>query len=68
MLYPEEYKHIIFAKSGATGLSQVSGASSLQFLKELKLDSQYLAQQSFALDAKIIAKTIKIIFTDGNAV
>ena len=68
LLYPEIYQHIIFAKSGATGLSQVSGASSLPFLKELQLDSQYLAQQSFKLDSHIITKTIKIIFTDSNAV
>jgi lipopolysaccharide/colanic/teichoic acid biosynthesis glycosyltransferase len=68
MLYPEKYRHIVFAKAGATGLSQVSGASSLPFLKELELDSHYLEQQSLTLDAKIISKTVKIIFTDGNAV
>ncbi len=68
ILYPKEYQHIVFAKSGATGLSQVNGASSLPFLEELKLDSHYLEKQSLTLDAKIITKTIKIILTDSNAV
>ncbi len=68
VLYPKQYQHIIFAKSGATGLSQVSGASSLPFLEELKLDSHYLEKRSLALDVKILSKTIGIIFTDSNAV
>src|SRR3989344_1601315 len=31
--YPTEYRHITLARAGVTGLSQVSGASSLPFLK-----------------------------------
>lgn len=66
--YPEEYRHLIYAKSGVTGLSQVSGASSLPFLKELELDSFYIHHQSFLLDCKIILKTIEIFITDPTAV
>lgn len=66
--YPAEYKHLILAKSGVTGLSQVNGASSLPFLKELELDSHYVKNRSAALDAKILAKTAKIIFSDPTAV
>jgi len=66
--YPEEFKHIVLAKAGVTGLSQVSGASGLPFLEELRLDSQYLTHQSLTTDLKIIGKTVKIIFTDPNAV
>lgn len=66
--YPEEFKHIVLAKAGVTGLSQVNGASGLPFLQELKLDSQYLSHQSLTNDLKIIGKTVKIIFTDPNAV
>src|SRR3989344_2778065 len=65
--YPPEYKHLILAKSGITGLSQVSGASSLPFLKELELDSHYVNNRSLWLDAKIVSKTIKIIFSDPTA-
>lgn len=66
--YPGEYKHLILAKSGVTGLSQINGASSLPFLRELKLDSHYVKNRTLKLDAKIIARTISILFTDHNAV
>ena len=68
IFYPQEYKHLILAKSGVTGLSQVSGASGLMFLKELSLDAEYQEKQSFAFDLKIILKTLKVIFSDPNAV
>lgn len=66
--YPPEFKSLIFAKAGVTGLSQVSGASSLPFLKELTLDSYYLKNQSLGLDSKIILKSILILFFDPTAV
>lgn len=67
-LYPDKYKHLIFARAGATGLSQVNGASSLPFLKELEYDSFYIQNKTLALDLKIIAKTVVILFSDHNAV
>ena len=66
--YPGEYKHLLLAKSGLTGLSQVSGASGLPFLKELQLDSHYISNKSLWLDLRIIAKTAAIIFFDPTAV
>lgn len=66
--YPEEYKHLIYAKAGVTGLSQVSGASSLPFLAELALDDYYLKNKSLFLDLKIIGKTLSILFFDPTAV
>ncbi len=66
--YPNEYKHLIFAKAGVTGLSQVNGASSLPFSAELALDSQYLIEQSVGLDLKILMKTAAILFFDPTAV
>ncbi len=66
--YPDEYRTIIEYRAGATGHSQVNGASSLPFLKELKLDKHYLENMSPAFDAKIIAKTMAILFFDPTAV
>ena len=66
--YPSEFKTLILAKAGVTGLSQISGASSLPFLKELTLDSYYLKNRSLRLDSKIVAKTILILFFDPTAV
>ena len=62
--YPSEYKHLIASKAGVTGLSQVSCASSLPFLKELELDSYYIKNQSHRLDIKILAKTALIMLFD----
>ena len=66
--YPEEYKNIPMETAGVTGFSQVNGASSLPFLKELELDSYYLKNRSLWLDAKIILKTIAILLFDPTAV
>ncbi len=66
--YPNEYRHLAFAKAGVTGLSQVSGASRLPFLKELELDTHYVRNQTLLLDAKILLKTIAILFFDPTAV
>ncbi len=66
--YPDQYKHLMLAKAGLTGLSQVSGASGLPFLKELELDAHYVKNRTLALDAKILAKTAAIMFTDPTAV
>ncbi len=66
--YPREYKNLVAARAGVTGLSQVSGASSLPFLKELELDEHYLKHKSPLLDAKIILRTFAILFFDPTAV
>ena len=66
--YPDEYKSIIEFRAGATGHSQVNGASSLPFLKELELDKHYIDNMSPMFDARIIGKTMAILFFDPTAV
>ncbi len=66
--YPNPYHHIMLARAGVTGLSQVNGASSLPFLKELEFDRRYLERRNLFLDLAIIGKTVKIIFTDPTGV
>lgn len=66
--YPHPYKHLLLAKGGVTGLSQVNGASSLPFMEELALDDHYVKNQSSWLDLKIILKTLAILFFDPTAV
>ena len=66
--YPDQYKHLAWVKGGASGLSQVSGSSTLSFQKTLELDNFYVKNQSFWLDLKIIFKTLLIIFFDSNAI
>jgi lipopolysaccharide/colanic/teichoic acid biosynthesis glycosyltransferase len=66
--YPAQYQHLPQALAGITGLSQISGASSLPFLKELELDDHYLRTQSLASDLRIIGKTVAIFLFDPTAV
>ncbi len=66
--YPETYKQLLLTRSGVTGLSQVSGASSLPFLEELELDSFYSRNVSPAMDFKILGRTAVIFLFDPTAV
>lgn len=66
--YPKEFQILSGAKAGLTGLSQVSGASALPFLKELELDKYYLEHQSFGMDMKILGRTVWILFSDPTGV
>lgn len=66
--YPGQYKALLLAKTGITGLSQVSGASNLPFIKELELDSYYLKNQSLWLDFKILLKTLFIFLTNPGGI
>ncbi|MDO8557354.1 MAG: sugar transferase [Candidatus Jorgensenbacteria bacterium] len=66
--YPLEFKNLRFTKAGLTGLSQVNGASSLPFRKELEFDEYYAEHKSCWLDIKILFKTIWIFFSDPTGV
>ena len=53
-------------KPGVTGLWQVSGRNDIGYDERVKLDMDYIDNQSFMLDLKIILKTIKVmLFRDG---
>ncbi len=66
--YPVEFKHIQYARAGLTGLSQVSGASALSFIKELELDSYYVKHANVWFDIKILFKTVWVFFFDPTGV
>lgn len=66
--YPDDYVFLSHYKGGITGLSQISGASSLSFARELELDSYYTKHVSLWLDLKIIGKTVAILLFDPSAV
>jgi lipopolysaccharide/colanic/teichoic acid biosynthesis glycosyltransferase len=52
---------------GMTGLWQISGRSEVDFDGRVKLDYQYIQDQSFALDLKILAKTPRVVFEKRGA-
>ena len=66
--YPDEYKKLLLVRAGVTGLSQVNGASSLPFLRELELDKFYSENISLQMDIKVLGKTAAILFFDPTAV
>jgi len=66
--YPEGYRHLIEQRAGVTGLSQVSGSSSLTFERELELDAWYITHMSLYQDIRITFLTASILFFDPSAV
>jgi len=52
---------------GLTGLWQVGGRSDLDFDDRLKLDIQYIENQSLWLDIQILFRTVTVIFTQKGA-
>lgn len=66
--YPDEFKILTEARAGLTGLSQISGAASLPFLKELELDKKYLKEWSLGEDIRILFMTFFIFLFDPTGV
>lgn len=54
-------------KPGLTGPWQVSGRSDLSFRDMVELDLEYIEKRSFLYDLKLIAKTVKVVFTGEGA-
>lgn len=65
-MYKPWYCRRLETKPGITGLWQVTARSSCDFDEIVKLDIQYIDQQSFWLDLKILLKTpIAVLFCRG---
>jgi sugar transferase EpsL len=48
---------------GITGLAQVEGRNALSWEQRFELDVWYVEHRSFALDARILAKTLWLVLT-----
>ncbi len=66
--YPEQYAYIADYRAGITGRSQIGGASSLDWLEELRLDSEYLKTMSFTDDISVIMRTFFIFISEHTGV
>ncbi len=49
------------------GLAQVNGRRGINIFKKINLDLDYVQNVSFALDLKIIFKSLKVIVVKENA-
>lgn len=62
----ESIRHTI--RPGITGLAQISGRNFLQWDERLQKDVEYVENLSFALDCKILYKTLfKVVKSEGVA-
>lgn len=60
---PEQHLDRFEMKPGITGLAQVRGRRSLNWLEQLKYDSEYCRNWSFLLDLKILWQTVWVVLT-----
>jgi len=61
-MYKPWYFRRFNAKPGVTGLWQVTARNSVDFDEMVKLDIQYIENQSFWLDLKLMFKTPWVVF------
>lgn len=66
--YPPRWLRRLSVKPGLTGLWQVSGRNELDYAEMVELDLEYVEQRSLWLNAKILARTIKVVLTGRGAV
>jgi lipopolysaccharide/colanic/teichoic acid biosynthesis glycosyltransferase len=59
--YTEHQRGRLAVKPGLTGWAQVNGRASLPWTERIELDLWYVEHQSFALDLKIIARTVWMV-------
>jgi lipopolysaccharide/colanic/teichoic acid biosynthesis glycosyltransferase len=59
--YENWMKERLLVHPGMTGLWQISGGNHLSFSEMVRLDIQYIEQQSLFLDIKILAKTAGLV-------
>lgn len=66
-LYKPWYMERLKAQPGITGLQQVTARSTVDFDQQMRLDIQYIENQSVWLDFKIMLKTPFVIITTKGA-
>jgi lipopolysaccharide/colanic/teichoic acid biosynthesis glycosyltransferase len=61
--YTERQRGRLAVKPGLTGWAQINGRASLPWTERIELDLWYVEHQAFALDLKIIARTLGMILS-----
>ncbi|MCG8915563.1 sugar transferase [Actinokineospora sp. PR83] len=65
--YAPDVRRRLLVKPGLTGLWQVSGRSDLPWEEAVRLDLRYVEDWSLALDAVILWKTFRAVFSGAGA-
>ena len=66
--YTDEQKHMFDVRPGITGWAQVNGRKKVEWHDRIKLNNWYVDHVSFALDVKIIFRTIFKVATNADNV
>lgn len=61
-LYSKYHRRRHEVRPGITGLAQVSGRNAISWPRRFDLDVEYVDSASFALDVRILLKTVRAIF------
>jgi exopolysaccharide biosynthesis polyprenyl glycosylphosphotransferase len=65
--YGQDAQRRLLVKPGMTGLWQVSGRSDLDWEESVRLDLRYVENWTLALDAQILARTVRAVRSGGGA-
>jgi lipopolysaccharide/colanic/teichoic acid biosynthesis glycosyltransferase len=60
----EEWRSRWFVKPGLTGMAQINGVTGHQPAEKLRYDIQYIRNQSFGFDLKIVVRQFYSVFVD----
>ena len=60
--YTPEQKRRFLVRPGVTGLAQVNGRNELTWAEKIEYDLEYVDHFSLLLDAKILYKTVAVVF------
>ena len=61
--YTERQRGRLHVKPGITGWAQINGRAALPWSERIELDLWYVEHQSFALDLKILARTVGMVLS-----
>ena len=64
--YNERQRGRLAIRPGITGWAQVNGRTSLPWSERIELDLYYIAHRSLALDARILARTVRVLLGGGG--
>jgi len=64
--YNERQRGRLAIRPGITGWAQVNGRTSLPWSERIELDLHYIAHRSLALDARILARTVRVLLGGGG--
>lgn len=66
-MFPREFDERFAVRPGITGLWQVSGRSTVGTLEMLRLDVEYVRNQSLLGDASILVRTVPVVIRGDGA-